>query len=63
MKNIIDNSQSDILTFFDCGKTFVKYNLGRIAIKPEIEELNNYENLGVHHHLGGKRMGKNKKNH
>ena len=23
--------------------------------------MNNYENLGVHHHLGGTRIGKNKK--
>jgi len=45
----------------ELGKTFIKYNLGRIAIKPEIEEMNNYENLGVHHHLGGTRIGKNKK--
>ena len=45
----------------ELGKTFINFNLGRVAINPEIIESNSYENLGVHHHLGGTRIGFNKK--
>ena len=36
---------------------FVNNKLGRVAIKENIENLEDYENLGVHHHMGGTRMG------
>jgi hypothetical protein len=39
---------------------FIEKNLGRIAVKDNIASLDGYENLGVHHHMGGTRMGKNK---
>ena len=38
-----------------CRKT----DLGRVAAKENIHELRGYESLGVHHHLGGTRMGDN----
>tara|TARA_B100000787_G_C16108357_1_gene256912 strand:- start:315 stop:878 length:564 start_codon:yes stop_codon:yes gene_type:complete len=39
------------------GKFLINKDIGRIALKKEIENLENYENLGVHHHMGGTRMG------
>ena len=39
---------------------FIEKKLGRVAIKENIANLDNYENLGVHHHMGGTRMGNNK---
>ena len=46
----------------ELGKLFVKKDIGRIALKSEIENLESYENLGVHHHMGGTRIGTNLKN-
>ena len=46
----------------EMGKLFIKENLGRVAIKNEIENLSDYENLGTYHHMGGTRIGKNSKN-
>ena len=40
-----------------CKKT----NSGRVAAKEDIHELRGYDSLGVHHHLGGTRMGNNPK--
>ena len=45
----------------EMGNLFVNENLGRVAIRDEIENLDNYENLGTYHHMGGTRIGKNKK--
>lgn len=33
-------------------------DIGRVAIKDDIYEKKNYESLGVYHHLGGTRVGK-----
>ena len=41
----------------ELGKFLINKDIGRIALKKEIENLENYENLGVHHHMGGTRMG------
>ena len=41
----------------ELGKFFVKTNIGRVAIKENIENLTSYENLGVNHHMGGTRVG------
>ena len=38
---------------------FIEKKIGRVAIKENIANLENYENLGVHHHMGGTRMGYN----
>ena len=43
----------------ELGKLFISKNIGRIALKTEIENMENYENLGVHHHMGGTRVGTN----
>ena len=37
-----------------------KEDIGRIAIKDDIYMLKEFKNLGVHHHMGGTRMGKDK---
>ena len=37
-------------------------NLGRVAIKENIYNLDNFENMGGYHHLGGTRIGTNKLN-
>ena len=37
-----------------------KEDLGRIAIKENIYNLNSFENMGSYHHLGGTRIGTNK---
>ncbi len=39
-----------------------KLDLGRIAISKSIDELINYDSLGVYHHIGGTRIGNNSKN-
>ena len=44
------------------GNLFVEENLGRIAIKEEIENLSDYESLGTYHHMGGTRIGESSKN-
>ena len=44
------------------GNLFVEENLGRIAIKEEIENLDDYESLGTYHHMGGTRIGESSKN-
>ena len=51
------NSAKTILV--ELGKLFVEKDIGRIALKSEIENLESYENLGVHHHMGGTRIGNN----
>ena len=51
------NSAKTILV--ELGKLFVEKDIGRIALKSEIENLDSYENLGVHHHMGGTRIGNN----
>ena len=38
---------------------FIQNDVGRIAVNQEIQNLENYENLGVHHHMGGTRIGNN----
>ena len=43
----------------ELGKFLIDNDIGRIAIKKEIENLESYENLGVHHHMGGTRIGDN----
>ena len=43
----------------ELGKFLIEKDIGRIAIKKEIENLEGYENLGVHHHMGGTRIGDN----
>lgn len=45
----------------ELGKLFVEKDIGRIAIKNDLENLESYENLGVHHHMGGTRIGNNVK--
>ena len=45
----------------ELGKLFVEKDIGRIAIKSEIDNLEGYENLGAHHHMGGTRIGNNLK--
>jgi hypothetical protein len=44
------------------GNFCKKTNSGRVAAKEEIHELEGYESLGVHHHMGGTKMGNNSKN-
>ena len=39
-----------------------KLEIGRVAVKKDIDQLKNYESLGVYHHLGGTRIGKNMNN-
>jgi len=39
-----------------------KLDLGRIAISKDIDELKNYESLGVYHHIGGTRIGNDSRN-
>ena len=46
----------------ELGNLFVEKDFGRIAIDEKIENLENYENLGVHHHMGGTRIGIDQKN-
>ena len=41
---------------------FIQKKLGRVAVKENISDLNYYENLGVHHHMGGTRIGDDKNN-
>ena len=41
---------------------FIQKKLGRVAVKENIADLNYYENLGVHHHMGGTRIGDDKNN-
>ena len=43
----------------ELGKFLIDNNIGRIAIKKEIENLETYENIGVYHHMGGTRIGDN----
>ena len=45
----------------EMGNLFVEKNLGRIGIAEDIENLQDYESLGAYHHMGGTRIGKNKK--
>ena len=42
------------------GNLCIKDDLGRIAIRDNIYNLEGFKNLGVHHHMGGTRMGINK---
>ena len=39
-----------------------KLDLGRIAINKSINELKNYDSLGIYHHIGGTRIGNDSKN-
>ena len=39
-----------------------KLDLGRIAISKSIDDLKNYDSLGVYHHIGGTRIGNDSKN-
>ena len=43
------------------GDFCLKTDVGRIAIAKEIFNLEGYDNLGVNHHIGGTRIGKDKK--
>tara|TARA_B100000767_G_scaffold274901_1_gene309488 strand:- start:1973 stop:3382 length:1410 start_codon:yes stop_codon:yes gene_type:complete len=57
-KSSLLNAKTILENFGDfCRKT----DSGRIAIKEEIENLQNYESLGVNHHIGGTRMGNSSK--
>ena len=38
----------------------IKENLGRIAIKKKIYNLEEFESMGAYHHMGGTRIGVNK---
>jgi len=42
------------------GNLCIKDDLGRIAIRDNIYNLEGFKNLGVNHHMGGTRMGINK---
>ena len=46
----------------ELSKFLIDNDIGRIAVKKEIENLEDYENLGVHHHMGGTRIGDNLNN-
>ena len=39
-----------------------KLDIGRIAIQKSIDDLKNYDSLGVYHHIGGTRIGTDIKN-
>ena len=39
-----------------------KLDIGRVAIQKNIDDLKNYESLGVYHHIGGTRIGTDLKN-
>lgn len=39
-----------------------KLDIGRVAIQKSIDDLKNYDSLGVYHHIGGTRIGKDIKN-
>ena len=57
-KSTIENAKKILEEFADfCRKT----DSGRVAIIDEIYQLKNYDSLGVHHHMGGTRMGENPK--
>jgi choline dehydrogenase-like flavoprotein len=43
------------------GNFCIKNDIGRVAMAKEIFNLEGYDNLGVNHHIGGTRMGENKK--
>lgn len=45
----------------ELAELFINKKIGRVAIIDNIEKLENYENLGVHHHMGGTRIGFNYK--
>ena len=45
----------------EMGNLFVNENLGRVAIRDEIENLDNYEKSCTYHHMGGTRIEKIKK--
>ena len=42
------------------GNLCIKENLGRIAIKKKIYNLEEFESMGAYHHMGGTRIGVNK---
>ena len=57
-KSTIQNAKTILENFGNfCRRT----ESGRIAIKEEIENLQEYDSLGVNHHIGGTRMGDNSK--
>jgi len=60
-KQSIDTLISMKTILEELGNFFVKKDIGRVAIKENIENLTNYEHLGVHHHMGGTRIGDNPK--
>ena len=60
-KQSIDTLISMKTILQELGNFFVKKDIGRVAIKENIENLTNYEHLGVHHHMGGTRIGDNPK--
>ena len=39
-----------------------KLDIGRVAIQKNIDDLKNYDSLGVYHHIGGTRIGNDLKN-
>ena len=58
-KNTVRNAKIMMEEFANfCRET----GSGRIAILDEIYQLNNYDSLGVNHHIGGTRMGEDPKN-
>jgi len=42
------------------GSFCINEDIGRIAAKENIHKLDNFENMGGYHHLGGTNMGTNK---
>ena len=61
-KQSIDTLLSMKTILEELGKFFIKKDIGRVAIKENIENLSKYEHLGVHHHMGGTRIGESSKN-
>lgn len=60
-KQSIDTLLSMKTILEELGKFFIKKDIGRVAIKENIENLSKYEHLGVYHHMGGTRIGENSK--
>ena len=60
-KQSIDTLISMKTILEELGKFFIKEDIGRVAISENIENLTSYDSLGIHHHMGGTRIGENPK--
>ena len=60
-KQSIDTLNSMKTILEELGKFFIKEDIGRVAISENIENLTSYDSLGIHHHMGGTRIGENPK--